>query len=977
MLGAPPNNPEVGKPFSQTLEVTGGAAPYTWSIEDGTLCPGVSLNPATGEVSGVPQEKGDFFVTVKVTDADKDHDQQYFVFSIPAGLPAICNIFVSPINLHFESGGGSQDFIVMKYPPSSISPEQLPISTSVTPIPQESDSQTKCADLDWLTVSVVNDRTPGHVQVEVNSGPMVPGTCLANIVVNGCDATRGTVLVNLSVGETWSSFSMYEDMFLFEPDSSGKYDVVNVEISSTGPPFSFGAEASTLEGDWLTVTPASAITPERLHISVIPSGLQPGWHTGTIRLTSDIASVSPREIRVELFVEEPMLPAFVLGDSTLAFVHDSTGGPPAPMQLSVGSSGAIIPFSATASSPGGWLSVSPESGESPATLNVAVNPAGLAPGTHVGSITLTSEVASNSPQTVSVSLTVTGLPMFAWIEPSLSFTHNRSTGSSPPLPRMLVVGSNGAPFTFTAAATSENNWLSVTPGAATTPATLSVSADPANTLPGTYRGRVILSSDGANNSPQAVEVTLTVTGLPAFTLSESSLAFEHIIGQPIPAPIVLAASSTGSALSFRAITASDDGWLTVSPTAGITPTTLNVSVDPEHLSPGVYSGTLTLSSDDASNSPQTVNVTLTVTTPPVLDATPSSLSFEAREAGGPPPPQKLAIESSGEPLAFTTRVSSGVNWLSVNPESGQTGTELNVSVDPAGLDRGTHTASVVITSPGASNSPLNIQVTILVMSSPQISENGIVHGATFTTDHGYAPNTFGTLMGFNLASVTQNWAGFFDGDMAPTVLGGTSIIVNGKLAFISFTGTAAYLGRTEDQVNFVFPDEEARGPVTVQVKTPDGLSNSVVVNLAPRAPAFFAHVDPGGTMFVAALQNDFTAYVGPPDLFGGRPAGLPVQPAKSGDWVRLYATGFGTTNPSVPAGKIPNIAAPFSSPVRIFFGQVEVEADDVLFAGLSEFVGVQQVVVKVPSLGSGNYEVTAEIDGYRTQNSVYFPIQGP
>ncbi|WP_420113350.1 putative Ig domain-containing protein, partial [Pseudactinotalea sp.] len=55
----------VGEDYAVTLEATGGdGAPYTWAITDGGLPTGVSLNSGTGEISGVPEEAGDFDLTV-------------------------------------------------------------------------------------------------------------------------------------------------------------------------------------------------------------------------------------------------------------------------------------------------------------------------------------------------------------------------------------------------------------------------------------------------------------------------------------------------------------------------------------------------------------------------------------------------------------------------------------------------------------------------------------------------------------------------------------------------------------------------------------------------------------------------------------------------------------------------------------------------------------------------------------------------
>src|SRR5579862_2498694 len=47
-------NAQVGAAYSTTLAATGGSGPYTWSLSAGTLPPGLSLDAATGLVSGTP-----------------------------------------------------------------------------------------------------------------------------------------------------------------------------------------------------------------------------------------------------------------------------------------------------------------------------------------------------------------------------------------------------------------------------------------------------------------------------------------------------------------------------------------------------------------------------------------------------------------------------------------------------------------------------------------------------------------------------------------------------------------------------------------------------------------------------------------------------------------------------------------------------------------------------------------------------------
>jgi len=60
-----------GNSYGVTLAATGGLPPYSWSISSGSLPQGLSLNPATGEISGTlagPPGTSDF--SAKVTDSD-------------------------------------------------------------------------------------------------------------------------------------------------------------------------------------------------------------------------------------------------------------------------------------------------------------------------------------------------------------------------------------------------------------------------------------------------------------------------------------------------------------------------------------------------------------------------------------------------------------------------------------------------------------------------------------------------------------------------------------------------------------------------------------------------------------------------------------------------------------------------------------------------------------------------------------------
>jgi hypothetical protein len=107
---------------------------------------------------------------------------------------------------------------------------------------------------------------------------------------------------------------------------------------------------------------------------------------------------------------------------------------------------------------------------------------------------------------------------------------------------------------------------------------------------------------------------------PSIRLSRTSMDFSAIMGSVHTGPQTLSiGNSGGGGLDWTATTSA--AWLTIDPVTGSDDTILTVSVVPDNLSPGSTTGTITVTDPGADNSPQNVNVTLTVyppqsTTPP-------------------------------------------------------------------------------------------------------------------------------------------------------------------------------------------------------------------------------------------------------------------------------------------------------------------------------------------------------------------------
>jgi hypothetical protein len=66
----------VGTNYTAGLETTNCDAPVAWAVSGGSLCGGLSLDPASGRISGIPVGAGNCNFTVQATDRDADSAQR-------------------------------------------------------------------------------------------------------------------------------------------------------------------------------------------------------------------------------------------------------------------------------------------------------------------------------------------------------------------------------------------------------------------------------------------------------------------------------------------------------------------------------------------------------------------------------------------------------------------------------------------------------------------------------------------------------------------------------------------------------------------------------------------------------------------------------------------------------------------------------------------------------------------------------------
>jgi uncharacterized protein (TIGR03437 family) len=244
-----------------------------------------------------------------------------------------------------------------------------------------------------------------------------------------------------------------------------------------------------------------------------------------------------------------------------------------------------------------------------------------------------------------------------------------------------------------------------------------------------------------------------------------------------------------------------------------------------------------------------------------------------------------------------------------------------------------HNANFTATAAAASN-------------APTITSGGVVNAANFQP--GIVSGSFITIFGSNLAPTTTRWDNAIVNGVLPVELEGVRVNIANKPAAIAFISPG--------QLNVQVPDDIGTGTVSVEVINAGGRT-TMNATAEQFRPGLFGN-DTAGGRYVSATQG-FT--------FIGNPADLPgTRPARPGEVIELWGTGFGATQEARPAGRIVTQPSPVTSTVRVRIGAVEVTPE---FAGIVG-AGLYQVNIRVPeTLANGSHQVAIIVGGIEAANN--------
>jgi hypothetical protein len=369
-----------------------------------------------------------------------------------------------------------------------------------------------------------------------------------------------------------------------------------------------------------------------------------------------------------------------------------------------------------------WLACSPTNGTSAGehdTITLTFAASGLSPGTYSAVVTISAPAASNTPQTVSITLTVSEVP------PPVVCLSTATVSAS------CAVGENAAQRTFDVwncggktlsySITDNAAWIACDPTSGTSSGehdTITVTFATANLSIGGYSAVVTIAAPDATNSPEKLGVSLTVTEPPpVICLSATGISAWGAKGKNAPQQTFEVWNCGETTLAYSV---SDDAtWLSCAPTSGTSTgehDTITANFASSALALGTYSATIVVRASGAANTPQKLSVTLTVGEPvPAICLSTASITACCAQ-GSSATPQSFQVWNCGE-KALNYSIGDNASWLACDPMDGSSAGErhtITVSFASSGLPVGTRAASIVISAPGASNSPQRVSVTLTV-----------------------------------------------------------------------------------------------------------------------------------------------------------------------------------------------------------------------------------------------------------------------
>lgn len=249
----------------------------------------------------------------------------------------------------------------------------------------------------------------------------------------------------------------------------------------------------------------------------------------------------------------------------------------------------------------------------------------------------------------------------------------------------------------------------------------------------------------ATNLGVSGATSIVVLPDPVISFSEATVSFAAQVGGSDPASRSVRVTNAGggalrNVLVRRVVFPGGQGpWLTAAVVGATSSTPGEIMLTPtiRNLTAGPYTATVVVGSTQPAVDDQSVNVTLSVTPPPVLTLGATTLSFSGVAGGNTPPVQSIDVTNTGggtlSGLTVSTPVTNGVpaTWLTVSLTGTTAPAQIRVGASATGLMPGSYTASFTVSAPNALSSPRTVTVTFAVGTNAaiQLSQSSVTIAA--------------------------------------------------------------------------------------------------------------------------------------------------------------------------------------------------------------------------------------------------------
>jgi hypothetical protein len=598
----------------------------------------------------------------------------------------------------------------------------------------------------WLsTFSANNFKTPDTLYFQIantNCGTCTATISLVPVTPAGIEAPifLTAITVTYAPGGTGGggTIAANPSSLNFNAASGQSATSQNVSLSTTsGSTIGFTAVS---DQPWLVISASSfsvtSANPATLTVSASALSLASGIYIGHLTIVPSAGAPTVLTVTFNVTASGGTgTGALTVSPTALTFTASPGGAPQSQNVMVTAPASASVDLDATSFNGPFFSVVSPFCNATPNPafsctftgnqgFTVVVNPANLTvAGTYNGSLTFQT---GSTTVTVYLSLQLTApVTTLTVSPPALAFT---AAAGSAAQTQSLTVSVPGSALVQAIVTSFNGNFFSVSSSncnanPSTNPTcsfngsqTLYVTVNPANlTTAGAYNGAIMLQSGGATvNVPLSLTLSGTGTGGgPIAIAAPAALAFFYQVNSSAVVPQQVITVGAAGTYTAAASVSSAQQWLIANAVGSTGPGYVVVSVSPQGLAPGTYTGVVTINS---ANGTTTIPVVLTVTTGAVVEASPGNFNF-SYQAGSAPAQTGITLFASDN-SAMPVTATSSTPWIAVGPlTSSTTPAFFPLTINPSGLCNGLNAGSVTISAPNAANNGFAIPVVALVSGS--------------------------------------------------------------------------------------------------------------------------------------------------------------------------------------------------------------------------------------------------------------------